>query len=176
MAQPHGANKMSSLKQHIDSVPDFPKQGILFRDIAPLLRDKYAETVDAISDLFTDEEWNNIDVIAGIESRGFIFASGLAYKHKKGMVKIRKSGKLPNAHSKINYGLEYGDDALEMQKGGGNILIIDDVLATGGTLEAAAKLCEQTNHEIAGIAVLINLTELNDFKWNDVQLKSVIDY
>ena len=167
---------MSNLKKYINSVPDFPKNGILFRDIAPLLRDKYTEAVDSISDLFTEEEWNNIDVIAGIESRGFIFASGLAYKHKKGMVKIRKSGKLPNAHSKINYGLEYGDDALEMQKGVGNILIIDDVLATGGTLEAASNLCEQTNHKIVGIAVLINITELNDFKWNGLQVKSVIEY
>ncbi|PIR39317.1 MAG: adenine phosphoribosyltransferase [Alphaproteobacteria bacterium CG11_big_fil_rev_8_21_14_0_20_39_49] len=167
---------MNNLKQYINSVPNFPKQGIIFRDISPLLRDKYTRTVDELSDLFTAEEWNDIDVIAGIESRGFIFASGLAYKNNKGMVKIRKSGKLPNVHSKISYGLEYGDDALEMQKGGGNILIVDDVLATGGTLTAAAKLCEQTNHKVAGIAVLINLTELNDFRWNNTKVRSVIEY
>jgi adenine phosphoribosyltransferase len=167
---------MKDLKQYITSVPDFPKQGILFKDISPLLKNKYTESVDAISSLFSDKEWSQVDAIAGIESRGFIFASGLAYKHNKGMIKIRKQGKLPNAHSKISYGLEYADDCLEMQSGSGNILLIDDVLATGGTLEASANLCELTNHNVVGIAVFINLTELNNFQWKNLKARSVIEF
>lgn len=164
------------LKQYVDAVPDFPEKGILFRDISPLLRDKHNEAIDAMSALFSSDEWDNIDVIAGVDARGFIFASSLAYKHNKGFVAVRKAGKLPNVAVQVQYGLEYGEDALEMQSGGGNVLLIDDVLATGGTLEAAANLCKQTGHNIVGIAAFVNLKDLNNFQWEGLTVRSVLEY
>ncbi|AHF02119.1 adenine phosphoribosyltransferase [Thiomicrospira aerophila AL3] len=165
------------LAQFIDNVPDFPKPGILFRDISPLLRDHFNATIDAISDLYTVEEWQQIDKLAGIESRGFIFAAALAYKHQKGFVKVRKPGKLPHVHASIDYGLEYGKDSLHMQKGDGSrILILDDLIATGGSLNATCQLCEQVGYQIAGMACVINLTSLNSFAYKGHQVRSVINY
>jgi len=165
------------LARYIDEVADFPKPGILFRDISPLLRDHFTATIDAMSALFNEQEWQAIDKLAGIESRGFIFAAALAYKHNKGFVKVRKPGKLPNVHASINYGLEYGTDSLHMQKGDGSrILILDDLIATGGSLNATCKLCEQVGYEIAGLACVINLTHLNNFSYNGHQVRSLIDY
>jgi adenine phosphoribosyltransferase len=89
------------LAQYLDAVPDFPKQGILFQDISPLLKTHFKETIDAMSGLFTEAEWAEVDYLVGIESRGFIFASALAYKHDKGFIKVRKPGKLPNVHSSM---------------------------------------------------------------------------
>lgn len=167
---------MESLKQHIVEVPNFPKEGILFYDIAPLLQNNFQETIDAMSNLFSAEIWGNIDVVAGIESRGFLFAAALAYKHNKGMTLIRKAGKLPNPGAKVSYGLEYGNDALEMQNGTKRVLLVDDVLATGGTFKAAADLCEKTGHTIIDMAALINLPTLNTFEWHGIRVKSVLDY
>lgn len=167
---------MDQLKQYITEIPDFPQQGILFRDISPLLRDHFKHTIDMLCNLFTIKEWQKIDVIAGIDARGFILAGGLAYKHNKGLVKIRKAGKLPNPAAKIEYGLEYGKDALEMQHGSGKLLIVDDVLATGGTLKAAAELCEKSGYDIQGIATLINIASLNDVSWYEQKIKSLVVY
>lgn len=167
---------MIDIEKLIDKVPDFPVKGILFRDISPLLKFDFAQAVDQLSDLLSEDEWKLVDVIGGIESRGFIFASALAYKHKKGFVKIRKPNKLPNVAARVNYGLEYGEDSLEMQSGSGNIIIVDDLIATGGTLKAACELCEITNHKVLDILTLINLAPLNDFEWNGMKPKSVIEY
>lgn len=165
------------LAQYLDTVPDFPKAGIMFSDISPLLKTHFKETIDAMSELFTDEEWQNIDYLAGIESRGFLFASALAYKHNKGLIKIRKPGKLPNVHASIEYGLEYGSDKLEMQKGDGkNVVIFDDLIATGGSMGAAAELCEKVGYEVNAMACLIDLKSLNSFSYKDKVVRSVIQF
>lgn len=165
------------LAQYLDAVPDFPKPGILFQDISPLLKNHYQMTIDAMSDLFSPEEWAQVDCLVGIESRGFIFASALAYKHQKGFIKVRKSGKLPNVYASIDYGLEYGTDKLEMQKGEGqNVIILDDLIATGGSMGAAAELCEQVGYKVSGLACLIDLKALNNFKYNDMTVRSVLQF
>jgi len=163
------------LAQYLDAVPDFPKPGILFSDISPLLKSHFVETIDAMSALFTEEEWANIDCLAGIESRGFIFASALAFKHNKGFIKVRKPGKLPNVFASIDYGLEYGTDSLEMQKGDGSrIVLMDDLIATGGSMGAAAELCEKVGYNVVGMACLIDLAALNSFTYKDLTVRSVI--
>src|SRR4051812_19207949 len=108
---------MQNLADYIHEIHDFPKPGILFRDISPLLKARFPETIDAMSELFSTLEWHDIDLIAGIESRGFLFAAALAYKHHKGVIKIRKPGKLPNVAATVGYQLEYGHNFLEMQQG-----------------------------------------------------------
>jgi adenine phosphoribosyltransferase len=165
------------LAQHLAQVPDFPKPGILFSDISPLLKSHFTESIDAMSGLFSAEEWDNIDCLAGIESRGFIFAAALAYKHNKGFIKVRKPGKLPNVHASIEYGLEYGSDKLEMQKGDGSrVVLLDDLIATGGSMGAAAELCEQVGYKVTGMACLIDLKALNSFVYKDMTVRSVIQF
>ncbi|HNO59208.1 MAG TPA: adenine phosphoribosyltransferase, partial [Plasticicumulans sp.] len=156
---------MHPLKQHIVDVPDFPKPGILFRDIAPLLRTQFGATISALEALFSAAEWNAIDAVAGIESRGFILAAALAERRGKGFVPIRKQGKLPPPVVELAYALEYGSGVLEMQPGKGRLLLIDDVLATGGTLHAAAELCLRAGYEVAGFGALIDLKLGGEFRW-----------
>ncbi len=170
--------RMSSddLRQYVTHVPDFPKPGIMFRDISPLLRMHFGPAVEQMAALFTPQEWQKIDVIAGIESRGFILAAGMAAMQRKGFVKIRKAGKLPGNVFSRQYGLEYGEDALEIQPGVGRMLIVDDVLATGGTLAAAAELAQESGHEVAGLTCLINLRYLNDFSWQSIAPRCLLDY
>jgi adenine phosphoribosyltransferase len=148
---------MQDLKLHVVDIPDFPKPGILFRDISPLLRRHFSETIEAIDRLFTDAEWADVDVVAGIESRGFILASALADRRDKGFVPIRKKGKLPPPVVDIAYDLEYGTGVLEMQTGAGRLLLIDDVLATGGTLAASAALSRLAGYSVYGVGVLIDI-------------------
>lgn len=168
---------MQELKQNIAEIKDFPKPGILFRDISPLLKFKFREAIDAMSQLFSENEWSEIQLIAGIESRGFIFASALAYKYSKGMVKIRKPGKLPMITGKMAYQLEYGESFLEMQQGSGEkIVIVDDLIATGGSMKAAAQLVQQVGYQLMGMAAFINLTSLHRFNYHGMICRSVIDY
>lgn len=165
------------LEAFMANVPDFPTKGIMFRDISPLVKDHFTETVDAISELFTPEEWAEVDHLVGIESRGFIFASALAYKHNKGIIKARKAGKLPNVHSSVSYGLEYGEDRIEMQQGDGSkVFIIDDLIATGGSMKAACDLSQKVGYEIIGLACLVDLAVLNSFSYQGFQVRSVIQY
>jgi adenine phosphoribosyltransferase len=167
---------MHELKAYIVDVPDFPKAGVLFRDIAPLLRDRFAATIAALEGLYTESEWRGVDHIAGIESRGFILAAALAARRGKGFVPIRKQGKLPPPVVELAYALEYGSGVLEMQPGSGSVLIIDDVLATGGTLHAAAELCLRAGYQVAGFAALIDLKLGGEFRWRGQPLRYVIDY
>lgn len=163
-------------KSFITDVPDFPKPGILFRDISPLLRLHYREVITDMAALFSEKEWSEVDYVAGIESRGFILAAGLAFHKQKGFVKLRKPGKLPGDTHKVSYGLEYGTDALEMQRGAGRVLLVDDVLATGGTLQAAADLTEATGHTVKGFLLLVNLSHLNQFSWHGTKPRCLIEY
>jgi adenine phosphoribosyltransferase len=167
---------MNELKQYIASVPDFPKPGILFRDIAPLLRSQFGATIQALEQLFTDAEWQQFDAVAGIESRGFILAAALAAQRGKGFVPIRKRGKLPPPVVAVAYALEYGTDMLEMQPGVGNLLLVDDVIATGGTFKAASSACVEAGYSVVGLAALIDLKLVPDFTWRNVQLRSAMAY
>jgi adenine phosphoribosyltransferase len=152
------------LKQHIRSVPDFPKAGILFYDITTLLRDPdgFRMTIDMLSTPFTGQ---GIDVVIGIESRGFILGGAVAQRIGAGFIPIRKPGKLPAKAIKETYDLEYGKDALEIHEDavehGQRVLIVDDVLATGGTAAAAGQLVRKLGGQLHGFAFLIELLFLN---------------
>jgi adenine phosphoribosyltransferase len=164
------------LKAAIVDVADFPKPGILFRDISPLLKSHLAATIQALDGLLTEAEWGGIDAVAGIESRGFILGAALALHRRKGFVLVRKQGKLPPPVVEVSYDLEYGSGALEMQRGQGSVLLIDDVLATGGTLSASAELCVRAGYSVAALAVLIDLKIVVDYRWRDVPLRAAICY
>lgn len=169
-----------NLKELIREYPDFPKKGVLFRDISPILRDP--EAFQYVIDAFYNEYKNaGIDLIAGIESRGFIFASALASKFKKGMIMIRKQGKLPGDTTTQSYDIEYGSATMEMQrdiiKEGERVLITDDLIATGGTAKAAAQLIETLGGIVAGFAFVIELSELNGTNGiNSYKIYSLVRY
>jgi adenine phosphoribosyltransferase len=152
------------LKKLIREVPDFPKKGILFYDITTLLKDKtgFAQLIDLFSEHYIGKQ---IDLILGMEARGFIFGPALAYRLNAGFVPVRKPGKLPAATVKVEYELEYGSNALEMHKDaiqkGQRVLIVDDLLATGGTAEATARLVTSLGGVIAGCAFVVELDFLN---------------
>ncbi len=163
------------LKSKIKNVPDFPKPGILFRDVTPLLKD--SEALDFIAEnLVRGIDLSKVDFFAGIESRGFIFASLLASHHKKGFLPIRKAGKLPPPTVKKSYSLEYGEAIIELTPGKGKIVIVDDVLATGGTMQAAIDLAQLAGYQVIDVAVLIDLPFLNQFKFQNQQIKSLVQY
>jgi adenine phosphoribosyltransferase len=167
---------MQDLKTLVSEVADFPKPGILFRDISPLLRLRFHDTMTAVDALLTDEEWDRIDAVAGVESRGFILASALADRRRKGFVLIRKKGKLPPPVVDIAYELEYGTGVLEMPMGQGRLLLIDDVLATGGTLQASAALARQAGFNVHHVGVLIDLGLAPGFRCEQHEVRSVLQY
>jgi adenine phosphoribosyltransferase len=153
----------SQLKQLIREVPDFPKPGILFYDITTLLKDKtgFATLIDRFSEYYIGRQ---VDLVIGMEARGFIFAPALAYRLNAGFVPVRKPGKLPGRTVKQEYALEYGTNTLEIHEGavekGQRVLIVDDLLATGGTAEATAKLVLSQGGEVAGLGFVIELSFL----------------
>ncbi len=155
---------MIDLKTRIVDVPDFPKPGIVFKDITPLLADAraFADLIERMAEPFRNA---GVQVVAGIESRGFLFAPALALKLNAGVVPIRKKGKLPRAVKSASYALEYGTDTLEAHADafarGAKVLLVDDVLATGGTAEAAFTLIESVGGVAVGAAFLIELGFLN---------------
>lgn len=152
------------LKQYIRDIPDFPKKGILFRDITTLLqnRDALKGTIDMLTDHYQNKA---IDQILGIESRGFIFGAPLACRLGTGFIPVRKPGKLPHDKEQVEYQLEYGTDRLEIHKDalkpGQRVLIIDDLLATGGTAAAVGQLVKKLDAEVAGFGFVIELSFLN---------------
>ncbi len=167
---------MIDLKTYIRNVPDFPQPGILFRDIAPLLRQAFGETIEALSSLLDAREWSQVDAVAGVESRGFILAAALALRHGKGFVLVRKKGKLPPPVVELEYGLEYGTGVLEMQAGSGRLLLVDDVLATGGTLMAAATLSERAGYRVFQSIVLVDLKLEPPFHWDRPPVRAALTY
>ncbi len=154
---------LAGLKALIRDIPDFPKKGIIFKDITPLLKDgdalKFA--CDELAKVF---QGIKIDQVVGIESRGFIFSPVLAYKLEAGFVPVRKKGKLPAAKEAVSYSLEYGEDSLEIHrdaiKKGTQVVIVDDLLATGGTSEAVIQLVEKLGGTVLGLAFLVELVFL----------------
>ncbi len=170
----------SDLKNHIRDIPDFPKEGIIFKDITTLLKDKdaFRRSVDILADKFKGEK---IDQIVGVEARGFIFGAALAYKMGVGFVPVRKKGKLPGKTKSVTYELEYGSDSLEIHEDAiapkTRVLIVDDLLATGGTIEATSRLIKDLNAEVAGIAFLIELKFLKGKdRLKDFEVYSVLEY
>ena len=151
------------LKQIIRSFPDWPKSGVIFRDIMPLLKDPKALKF-AVDEMMRQLNGEEIDLVAGIESRGFIFGALLAQKLQKGFIAIRKEGKLPGETLKISYTIEYGSATMEIQKdavkSGERVVIVDDLLATGGTAKAAAELIEKLGGIVVGFAFVIELLDL----------------
>jgi adenine phosphoribosyltransferase len=150
-----------SVLRLLASVPDFPAPGIVFRDLTPVLAD--ADAFRAITDALTEPHVGAIDVVAGVEARGFLLAASVAYAAGAGVVAIRKAGKLPGAVLSESYDLEYGSAELEMHpaaRPGQRMLILDDVLATGGTLVAAIRLAERAGYRVVGVGVVLELSDL----------------
>jgi adenine phosphoribosyltransferase len=168
------------LKQLIREVPNFPKPGILFYDITTLLKDKtgFATLIDKLSEHYITQD---IDLVLGMEARGFIFGPALAYRLNAGFVPVRKPGKLPAETERESYALEYGTSALEIHKDaiqkGQRVVIVDDLLATGGTAEATAKLAEKLGGVIAGLGFVVELDFLNGRdKLKDYAVMSLLHY
>ena len=172
--------RKSDLKKCIRDVPDFPKEGIIFKDITTLLKDKdaFKKSVDLLARKFKKER---IECVVGVEARGFIFGAALAYKLKAGFVPVRKKGKLPAKTKSVTYQLEYGTDVLEIHEDAlapeTRVLIVDDLLATGGTIKAVSELVRNQKATIAGVAFLVELGFLRGKdKLKDLPVYSVIKY
>jgi adenine phosphoribosyltransferase len=171
---------MEDLKKLIREVPDFPKPGILFYDITTLLKDQcgFRSVIDGLQHHYQDAQ---VDVVLGIEARGFIFAPALAYALRAGFVPVRKPKKLPAECVSITYDLEYGSDTLEMHKDavgrGSRVLIVDDLLATGGTAAATARMVQEAGGTVVGVGVVVELTFLNGRnKLNGHEVFSLLQY
>jgi adenine phosphoribosyltransferase len=168
------------LKEMIRAVPDFPKPGILFYDITTLLKDKtgFAQLIDAFAQYYIGKK---VDLVLGIEARGFIFGPALAYRLNAGFVPVRKPKKLPAAVERVQYDLEYGSDSLEIHKDaivpGQRVIIVDDLLATGGTMEATIELVRRMGGEIVGLTVAIELDFLKGReKFPEMDVFSLMHY
>lgn len=173
-------NTLEYLRALVREIPDFPKPGINFKDITPLLRDKKAfqYVVDYIANYYIDK---NIDIVVPIEARGYIIGSAIAYKLSAGIVPVRKQGKLPYEKLSAAYQLEYGEEILEIHtdliKPGEKVLIVDDLIATGGTAEATKRLVENLKGIVIGFAFIIELTSLNGKeKIKDYPYLSILKY
>ncbi len=166
---------MHTFETHIRSVPDFPKQGIIFKDITPLLQERFTEVIETMCSTI---DWSQIDHVVGIESRGFILGAAMAQLKGKGFIPMRKKGKLPPPIIAEAYVLEYGTDILEMivNEKSARVVLVDDVLATGGTLRAAMKLCERNKLEVQALSLLINLSFLNKFKEEGLPVHAPLNY
>ena len=171
---------MEELKKAIREIPDFPKKGILFYDITTLLKDPAAFR-DSIDALAAKLEGKDFEAILGVESRGFIFAAALAYKLGKGLIVVRKPGKLPSETIQATYDLEYGTDTIEMHAdavgSAQKVVIVDDLLATGGTAQATAELVEKAGGRVEAILFLVELDFLNGrVKLKGYETVSILNY
>ena len=172
---------MENYKSYINEIKDFPKEGVVFKDINPIYKEPkvWKELMLPLNNIISTKK---PDYIAGIESRGFISASALAFKNEIGFIPIRKPNKLPGEVIGVNYKLEYGDDRLEIQKDtvetNSKVILIDDLLATGGTASAAGKLINDAGGNLIGYLFLVELTELKGRKRldHDVFIKSIVKY
>jgi len=174
------STKRIDLGEYIRSIPDWPKKGILFRDITPLLGDAkaFAAAIERLAAGFADA---GIEYVAAVEARGFIFGSAVAERLGAGFIPIRKAGKLPYKTESVSYDLEYGTDTLEVHcdavRRGAKILMVDDLLATGGTMAAACRLIEKIGGRVAGIAFLVELCELaGRDKLGEYKISALISY
>ncbi|HEX5233734.1 MAG TPA: adenine phosphoribosyltransferase [Silvibacterium sp.] len=168
------------LKELVRTVADFPKPGILFYDITTLLKDKkgFAELIDALAAHYIGRD---VDLVLGIEARGFIFGPALAYRLNAGFVPVRKPRKLPAPAARVTYDLEYGSDSLEIHldaiEPGQNVVLVDDLLATGGTMEATVKLVQQLGGHISGLAFAVELDFLKGReRFPDYDVFSLLHY
>lgn len=168
-----------NLDRYIRDVPNFPKEGIVFKDITPLLHspEAFKEVIDQLAN-----QWSGkIDIVAGLDARGFIFGAALAMKLGLPFLMIRKKGKLPGKVESISYGLEYGTDVIEVSVDslpeGKTVLVVDDLLATGGTAKAAASLVEKVGFAVAGFAFVVELTDLQGRqKLGEKEVTSILSY
>jgi len=174
------ATDCEPLKTLVRTIPDFPRPGILFYDITTLLKDPrgFATLIDALAQYYIDKE---IDLVLGIEARGFIFGPALAYRLNAGFVPVRKPKKLPGPTARVTYDLEYGSDTLEIHvdaiEPGQRVVLVDDLLATGGTMEATIKLVQQLGGEIAGLGFAIELDFLKGRdRFKDYDVFSLLHY
>ena len=172
--------KRIDLDDYIRSIPDWPKKGILFRDITPLLADPkaFAAAIEALCEGFSDA---GVEYVAAVEARGFIFGSAVAKRLDAGFVPIRKKGKLPYRTESVSYDLEYGTDTLEVHcdavRDGAKVLMVDDLLATGGTMAAACELIEKIGGKVVGVTFLIELCDLSGrSKLSKYQINTLISY
>lgn len=157
-------NAATTLWSHIRTVPDFPKAGICFYDLTPLFVDQIPQLTDALLASMPQDALEEVDCFVAIEARGFVLASLLAQRLGKGVLLVRKAGKLPPPVIGVGYSLEYGKDQLEMTCGVApkKVILVDDVLATGGTLKAVNELCKKCEHTVLGASILLDLPELHD--------------
>ena len=174
------SEKTIQLVEYVRDIPDFPKPGILFRDITPLLGDKdaLAEAIHELAEPYLDK---HVEYVVSIEARGFIFGSAIAKALGAGFVPVRKPGKLPSETESITYDLEYGTDTLQVHKDaipkGAKVIMVDDLLATGGTMAAGCELVEKLGGDIVGLSFLIELAALNGRnKLGDYPIFTVISY
>ena len=171
---------MKKVEDYICSIPDFPEPGIIFRDITTVIQDPdgFKLAIDEMDKLL---DGTDFDLVAGLESRGFIFGTPIAYKHGKGFIPVRKKGKLPRETVSESYDLEYGSATIEMHtdslKPGDRVVIVDDLIATGGTVEAACKLVEKLGGKVVKIIFLLELAGLNGReKLSKYDVASVVSY
>lgn len=171
---------MKKVEDYMTSIPNFPKEGIIFRDVTSVLEsaEGLQLAIDELNKLLEGVEY---DYIAGAESRGFIFGAPLAYMNKKGFIPVRKKGKLPRETVEMSYDLEYGSATIEIHKDsikpGDKVVLVDDLIATGGTIQAAAKLVEQLGGEVVKMIFLIELVDLKGREvLKDYDVESVIQY
>jgi len=172
--------KITDLKKHIRDIPDFPQEGIIFKDISTLIKNKdaFKKSIDVLAKKFKTER---VEYVVGVEARGFIFGAALAYKLGAGFVPVRKKGKLPYKTKSVTYQLEYGTDTLEIHedafKPNARVLVIDDLLATGGTVKAVTDLIQAQKAKIVGVAFLVELKFLKGKeRLKNLPIYSIIQY